>query len=104
MAEPFRAALRGMFQSALERLSADGVVAIAPEELPALVEQVRETADPKHGDFQCNAALGLAKAMQAKPREIAEGIVAGGHPGGPGRRGERKKKATLSTDGSLFFG
>ena len=46
----FRSAIRGMFQAALERLSADGVVGIAAEDLPGLVDQVRETADPKFGD------------------------------------------------------
>ena len=75
MAEPFRAALRGMFQSALERLSADGVVAIAPEELPALVEQVRETADPKHGDYSGTMAMGLAKRAGRKPRDVAIEII-----------------------------
>ena len=75
MAEPFRAALRGMFQAALERLSADGVVAIAPEELPALVELVRETADPKHGDYSGTMAMGLAKRAGKKPRDIAVEII-----------------------------
>ena len=75
MAEPFRAALRGMFQTALERLSADGVVAIAPEELPALVELVRETADPKHGDYSGTMAMGLAKRAGKKPRDIAVEII-----------------------------
>jgi len=75
MAEPFRAALRGMFQAALERLSADGLVAIAPEELPALVELVRETADPKHGDYSGTMAMGLAKRAGKKPRDIAVEII-----------------------------
>ena len=75
MAEPFRAALRGMFQAALERLSADGVVAIAQEELPALVELVRETADPKHGDYSGTMAMGLAKRAGKKPRDIAVEII-----------------------------
>jgi arginyl-tRNA synthetase len=75
MAEPFRAALRGMFQAALERLSADGIVAIAPAELPALVEQVRETADPKHGDYSGTMAMGLAKRAGKKPRDVAVEII-----------------------------
>jgi arginyl-tRNA synthetase len=75
MAEPFRAALRGMFQAALERLSADEVVAIAPAELPALVELVRETADPKHGDYSGTMAMGLAKRAGKKPRDIAVEII-----------------------------
>ena len=94
MAEPFRAALRGMFRAALERLSADGVVAIAPAELHALVEQVRETADPKHGDFSGTMAMGLAKRAGKKPRDVAVEIIkrldvadlfdAPGEPVGPG--------------------
>jgi arginyl-tRNA synthetase len=38
---------------------------------PVLVEASR----PEFGDFQFNAALGLAKTLGAKPREIAEKIV-----------------------------
>jgi len=34
--------------------------------------QLRAAADPKHGDFQLNAALALAKELGKKPREIAE--------------------------------
>ncbi len=75
MAEPFRAALRGMFQAALERLSADGVVAIAPEELPGLLEQVRQTADAKHGDYSGTMAMALAKRAGKKPRDVAVEII-----------------------------
>ena len=71
----FRTALRGMFRRALERLSADGLVTIAPEELPALVEQVRETADPKHGDYSGTMAMGLAKRAGKKPRDLAIEII-----------------------------
>jgi arginyl-tRNA synthetase len=64
-----------MFQAALERLSADGVVAIAPAELPALVELVRETADSKHGDYSGTMAMGLAKRAGKKPRDVAVEII-----------------------------
>ena len=57
----FRGALRGIFRAALERLSADGVVGITAEELPVLVDQVRETADPKFGDYSGTMAMALAK-------------------------------------------
>ena len=43
----FRCALRQIFQTVLERLSAEGAIAIAPEEMPALIEQVRETRRPE---------------------------------------------------------
>jgi arginyl-tRNA synthetase len=71
----FRGALRDMFRSALERLSADGVVAIAPEEIPALLEQVRETADPKFGDYSGTMAMALAKKAGRKPRDVAVEII-----------------------------
>lgn len=31
--------------------------------------------DPKFGDYQCNAAMGLAKQLGAKPRDVAQKIV-----------------------------
>ncbi len=71
----FRGAVRGMFRAALERLSADGVVAIAPEEMPALVDQVRETADPQFGDYSGTMAMALAKKAGRKPRDLAIEII-----------------------------
>jgi len=70
-----RGVLRGMFGAALERLSADGVVGIAPDELPGLVEQVRETADPKFGDYSGTMAMALAKRAGLKPRDVAIEII-----------------------------
>jgi arginyl-tRNA synthetase len=37
---------------------------------------VRPTQDPKHGDYQANCAMSLAKALGRKPRDIAQEIVA----------------------------
>ena len=71
----FRGALRHMFRVALERLAADGVVPIAAEELPSLVEQVRETADPKFGDYSGTMAMALAKRAGLKPRDMAVEII-----------------------------
>jgi arginyl-tRNA synthetase len=71
----FRGALRGMFRAALERLAADGVVAISAEELPGLVDQVRETADPKFGDYSGTMAMALAKRAGLKPRDVAIEII-----------------------------
>ncbi|MGA1476390.1 MAG: arginine--tRNA ligase, partial [Prochlorothrix sp.] len=31
--------------------------------------------NPKHGDYQCNAALGLAKTLKQAPRAIATQLV-----------------------------
>lgn len=37
---------------------------------------VRPTQDPRFGDYQSNVALGLAKRLGRKPREVAEALVA----------------------------
>ncbi len=71
----FRSALRRIFAAALERLSADGIVAIAADELPGLVEQVRETADAKFGDYSGTMAMALAKRAGRKPRDVATAII-----------------------------
>ncbi len=36
---------------------------------------VRPCADPKHGDYQSNALMGLAKQRQMNPRQLAERVV-----------------------------
>jgi arginyl-tRNA synthetase len=71
-----RGTLRNAFHAALERLAADGVVAIDPGEMPTLLEQVRETADAKFGDYSGTMAMGLAKRAGRKPREVAAEIAA----------------------------
>ncbi len=37
--------------------------------------QVRPTGQPKFGDYQANLAMGLAKQLKQKPRDLAEAIV-----------------------------
>lgn len=37
--------------------------------------QIQASQDEKFGDYQCNAAMGLAKKLGRKPREVAESIV-----------------------------
>ncbi|MCX6996322.1 MAG: arginine--tRNA ligase [Kiritimatiellaeota bacterium] len=37
--------------------------------------QVVATTDARHGDYQCNAALALAKPLQRKPRDIAQAVA-----------------------------
>ena len=37
--------------------------------------QIQPSQDEKFGDYQCNAAMGLAKKLGRKPREVAEAIV-----------------------------
>jgi arginyl-tRNA synthetase len=38
---------------------------------------VAETSNPEFGDYQCNAAMGLAKLLRQAPRAIAERVAAG---------------------------
>jgi arginyl-tRNA synthetase len=71
----FRGAARRMFRAALERLAADGVVSITAGEMPGLVDQVRETADPKFGDYSGTMAMALAKRVGLKPRDVAIEII-----------------------------
>ncbi len=37
---------------------------------------IKPTQNPKFGDFQCNAAMSLAKAVGKPPREVAQALVA----------------------------
>jgi arginyl-tRNA synthetase len=75
----FRATLRAMFRAAVERLAADGVVAIPAADMPAILEQVREqvreTADAKFGDYSGTMAMALAKRAGRKPRDVAVEII-----------------------------
>jgi arginyl-tRNA synthetase len=36
---------------------------------------IRRAQDPKFGDYQSNAAMGLAKALRSKPRDVARRVV-----------------------------
>jgi arginyl-tRNA synthetase len=64
----------------LESLLAQALVSLQqggmqlPQPLPPI--EVEHTRAKEHGDFACNIALSLAKAARAKPRELAERIVA----------------------------
>jgi arginyl-tRNA synthetase len=72
----FRAALRECFRGALEGLAADGAIAIGPDDVPPLLEQVRQTADAKFGDYSGTMAMGLAKRAGRRPRDLAAEIAA----------------------------
>jgi arginyl-tRNA synthetase len=39
------------------------------------VAMIKPTQDPKHGDYQANCAMSLAKALGKKPRDIAQDLV-----------------------------
>ncbi len=36
---------------------------------------IRPTADPKHGDYQCNCAMPLSKELGRNPREVASELI-----------------------------
>ena len=55
------------------RTAISEVLGIVPE---ACDPQIRPSGDPRHGDYQSNAAMALAKANGLKPRDLADRIVA----------------------------
>lgn len=59
--------LRNRFQCAIAAISGQPADAVDP--------QLRAAGDPKFGDYQCNAAMSLAKLLRAKPRDVAGKIV-----------------------------
>jgi arginyl-tRNA synthetase len=60
--------LRGGFAAAVAK-----VAGVQPGQLDP---QVRPAQEARFGDYQCNVAMSLAKSLKAKPREIAQRIVA----------------------------
>src|SRR6185503_19390837 len=51
------------------------VSAVLPEADPASV-LVRPCLDPKHGDYQSNSLMAIARQRKLNPRQLAEGVVA----------------------------
>ncbi len=67
-----------MSDSILQTLSAEFAAALAQvsgQPQAGFDPQIRASSDAKFGDYQCNAAMSLAKALARKPRELAEAIV-----------------------------
>lgn len=62
-------------QSILNARFATAIAAVAPG-VELAETPVRPSKDPRFGDYQCNAALALAKSLGTKPREVAERIAA----------------------------
>jgi arginyl-tRNA synthetase len=60
--------LRELLDEALGRALAE-LTALPRAQVDAAV---RPAGDPKFGDYQCNAALALAKSLGVKPRDLAE--------------------------------
>jgi arginyl-tRNA synthetase len=61
--------LRLIQEQALEALRG-----LVPDPGPAAA-MLRPTQDPRHGDYQLNCAMSLAKELGRKPRDVAEEIV-----------------------------
>jgi arginyl-tRNA synthetase len=83
------------------------IAAVAGKRQEDVDPMVRSAGDPRFGDYQCNVAMSLAKELRAKPREVAERIVAAVQPGladmvepleiaGPGFINVRLKPAALA--------
>ena len=51
------------------------VAAVAGQKPEETDPMVRPAGDARFGDYQCNAAMSLARTLKARPREIAERIV-----------------------------
>ena len=72
----FRQAFRHAIAGVLAEAIAVGELPVAADEVPGLLEQVRETADPKFGDYTATLAMPLAKRLGVKPRDLAEKLIA----------------------------
>jgi len=67
-----KAQIESLLKAAIAGLQAEGGL---PHDVSVSVD-VDHTRSKEHGDFACNVALALAKAARAKPRELAQKIVA----------------------------
>jgi len=67
-----KAEISQLLQQAIETLQDQGKL---PGDLNVII-RLENTRDPSHGDLACNVAMMLAKPAKAKPRDIAENIVA----------------------------
>ena len=64
-----------MYHQFLEQRLQEAIRAVLPEADVSAV-QVRPCADPKFGDYQANALMGLAKARKMNPRQLATDVLA----------------------------
>ena len=70
--ESLKRGLEALVASAISSLRDRGELDV--ESVPPIV--IERARDPRHGDFACPAALGLARAVRSNPRELAARIVA----------------------------
>ena len=62
-------------RSAIQAAFSRAITAILGDEFAEADPLIRNTTNPDHGDFQCNAAMGLAKRIGRKPRDLAEDLL-----------------------------
>ena len=62
-------------QSELEDVVRGAVVAVLGDEFARTDPLIAPAKDPKFGDFQANCAMGLAKRLGEKPRDVADRIA-----------------------------
>ncbi len=68
--------LRQRFATALSLIStASSAEPIESDRLAAFSQMVRPATDPRHGDYQANCAMPLAKLLGQSPRAVAEQIL-----------------------------
>ena len=60
----------------LEQAFRKGIASAISDDAAKSDPQIKISNDSKHGDFQCNAALAIARAIGANPRDIAAKILA----------------------------
>ena len=63
-----------MLHKLIEQRVQSAVAATLPDANLTTV-QVRPTADPKFGDYQCNSLMNLAKERKRNPRQLAEEVL-----------------------------
>jgi arginyl-tRNA synthetase len=60
----------------LQERFADALSGVASaEKLPAHLANIKPASGPKHGDYQANFAMSLAKELGQKPRDIAQQVI-----------------------------
>ena len=70
--ESLKRGLEALVASAVSKLRSRGELDVESD--PTIV--IERTRDPRHGDFACPVALGLARAARCNPRDLAGRIVA----------------------------
>jgi len=61
-------------QDVLAREFAAAIAAVTGQAAENVDPQIRPAGEPRFGDYQCNAAMSLARALKTKPRDLAERI------------------------------